>query len=73
MGQEELSALKHQNVSRSLSFGVAPVKVNKELLEGCCLENVFEVEQQHGDSMLDCQSKGIRMSSKQVCMHLLGL
>ncbi|KAK4258730.1 hypothetical protein QN277_005145 [Acacia crassicarpa] len=64
--KEELSTLKHQNVSRSLSFGVAPVKVMKESLEGSCSENAFEVEQQHGGSMLDCQSKGIRMSSKQL-------
>ncbi|KAI9123783.1 hypothetical protein K1719_005083 [Acacia pycnantha] len=64
--KEELSTLKHQNVSRSLSFGLAPVKVMKESLEGSCSEKAFEVEQQHGESMLDCQSKGIRMSSKQL-------
>ncbi|XP_054777208.1 kinesin-like protein KIN-12D isoform X2 [Prosopis cineraria] len=64
--KEELSTLKHQNVSRSLSFGVVPVKVMKESLEGSSSENAVEVEQQHGDNLLDCQSKGIRMSSKQL-------
>ena len=66
--QEELSTLKRQNVSRSLSFGMASVRdINQTL------EDTFEMDQQGGDNLLDCESKGTRVSNKQVYLDSLGL
>lgn len=69
MGQEELSTLKrHQNVSRSLSFSLASVRDIKQSLEleDCCLENETDLVDQSEENMSDYESKGIRMSHKQV-------
>ncbi|RDX99717.1 Kinesin-like protein KIN-12D, partial [Mucuna pruriens] len=66
---EELSTLKRrQNVSRSLSFSLASVRDIKQSLEleDCCLENAPDMVDQHEDNMPDYESKGIRMSHKQL-------
>lgn len=75
MGQEELSILKRrQNVSRSLSFSLSSIRDIKQSLEleDCCLENATDMVDQHEDNMPDNESKGIRMSHKQVYMGRLG-
>ena len=75
MGQEELSILKRrQNVSRSLSFSLSSIRDIKQSLEleDCCLENATDMVDQHEDNMPDYESKGIRMSHKQVYMGRLG-
>ncbi|KAK9286730.1 hypothetical protein L1049_015133 [Liquidambar formosana] len=59
--KEELSALKHQNVSRSLSFGS---NIARESY--ACTERIPE-DQERTDDLLGCESKGtVRMSSKQL-------
>ncbi|KOM31824.1 hypothetical protein LR48_Vigan01g138000 [Vigna angularis] len=66
---EELSTLKrHQNVSRSLSFSLASVRDIKQSLEleDCFLENETDLVDQCEENMSDCESKGIRMSHKQL-------
>ncbi|XP_027348323.1 kinesin-like protein KIN-12D [Abrus precatorius] len=65
--KEELSTLKrHQNVSRSLSFSLASVRDIKQSLEdNCCSENAPDMDD-HEDNMSDYESKGIRMSHKQL-------
>ncbi|XP_014508802.1 kinesin-like protein KIN-12D [Vigna radiata var. radiata] len=67
--KEELSTLKrHQNVSRSLSFSLASVRDIKQSLEleDCCLENETDLVDQSEENMSDYESKGIRMSHKQL-------
>ncbi|KAL3033288.1 hypothetical protein AAZX31_02G129700 [Glycine max] len=67
--KEELSILKRrQNVSRSLSFSLSSIRDIKQSLEleDCCLENATDMVDQHEDNMPDYESKGIRMSHKQV-------
>ncbi|KAK7252061.1 hypothetical protein RIF29_35766 [Crotalaria pallida] len=65
--KEELSSLKHrQNVSRSLSFPLASVIDIKQSLEDSCLENAAKMAEQHDDTLFDYESKGIRMSHKQL-------
>ncbi|XP_027191010.1 kinesin-like protein KIN-12D isoform X2 [Cicer arietinum] len=60
--KEEISTLKRcQNVSRSLSF-----RDIKQSVEECCLENEPDMVEQHDDHMLDYESKGTRMSPKQL-------
>ena len=69
LGQEELSTLtRRQNVSRSLSFSLSSIRDIKQSLEleDCCLENATDVVDQHEENMPDYESKGIRMSHKQV-------
>jgi hypothetical protein len=69
MGQEEISTLKRcQNVSRSLSF-----RDLKQSVEDCRLENETDMTEQHDDDILDDQSKGTRMSHKQVYLTRLCL
>ncbi|KAH1261383.1 Kinesin-like protein KIN-12D [Glycine max] len=66
---EELSILKRrQNVSRSLSFSLSSIRDIKQSLEleDCCLENATDMVDQHEDNMPDYESKGIRMSHKQL-------
>ncbi|KAG4931054.1 hypothetical protein JHK86_048015 [Glycine max] len=73
--QEELSILKRrQNVSRSLSFSLSSIRDIKQSLEleDCCLENATDMVDQHEDNMPNYESKGIRMSHKQVYMGRLG-
>ncbi|KAG4933806.1 hypothetical protein JHK87_047808 [Glycine soja] len=72
---EELSILKRrQNVSRSLSFSLSSIRDIKQSLEleDCCLENATDMVDQHEDNMPNYESKGIRMSHKQVYMGRLG-
>ncbi|KAG4401136.1 hypothetical protein AAZX31_07G192900 [Glycine max] len=67
--KEELSTLKRrQNVSRSLSFSLSSIRDIKQSLEleDCCLENATDVVDQHEENMPDYESKGIRMSHKQL-------
>ncbi|RZB68565.1 Kinesin-like protein KIN-12D, partial [Glycine soja] len=67
--KEELSILKRrQNVSRSLSFSLSSIRDIKQSLEleDCCLENATDMVDQHEDNMPDNESKGIRMSHKQL-------
>ncbi|QCD83147.1 kinesin family member 15 [Vigna unguiculata] len=67
--KEELSTLKrHQNVSRSLSFSLASFRDIKQSLEleDCCLENETDLVDQCEENMSDYESKGIRMSHKQL-------
>ncbi|KAI4332059.1 hypothetical protein L6164_016998 [Bauhinia variegata] len=64
--KEELAILKRQNVSRSLSFSLTSSRDMKESLEGTSLEDASEVVQQQGDNPLDYESKGIRISNKQL-------
>ncbi|KAL2663788.1 hypothetical protein AAZV13_02G121600 [Glycine max] len=67
--KEELSILKRrQNVSRSLSFSLSSIRDIKQSLEleDCCLENATDMVDQHEDNMPDYESKGIRMSHKQL-------
>lgn len=74
MGQEELSTLKkRQNVSRSLSFSLASIRDIKQSLEleDCFLENAPGMVDQQEDNMSDYESKGFRMSHKQVYMGSL--
>ncbi|KAL5127457.1 Kinesin-like protein KIN-12D [Glycine soja] len=66
---EELSILKRrQNISRSLSFSLSSIRDIKQSLEleDCCLENATDMVDQHEDNMPDYESKGIRMSHKQL-------
>ncbi|RZB57632.1 Kinesin-like protein KIN-12F [Glycine soja] len=73
--KEELSILKRrQNVSRSLSFSLSSIRDIKQSLEleDCCLENATDMVDQHEDNMPNYESKGIRMSHKQVYMGRLG-
>ncbi|KAG5059921.1 hypothetical protein JHK87_000950 [Glycine soja] len=73
--KEELSILKRrQNISRSWSFSLSSIRDIKQSLEleDCCLENATDMVDQHEDNMLDYESKGIRMSHKQVYMGRLG-
>lgn len=65
--QEELFFLKHQNISRSLSFGSITVD-NMQAQENACVENIYELDQQEVDNSIGYESKGVvRMSTKQVC------
>ncbi|KAK7319825.1 hypothetical protein RJT34_04553 [Clitoria ternatea] len=65
--KEELSNLKRrQNVSRSLSFSLESVKDIKQSLEDCFLEEAPDMVEQLEDNMSDYESKGIRMSHKQL-------
>ena len=61
--QEELSVLKHQNVSRALTFG--PLMVNNTHEDGSsCYEEAFEIDQQ--SYLLDKDKGSLRLSTKQV-------
>ena len=74
MEQEELSMLKRQNVSRSLSFGVTTVKDATLEQEMDCTEDICDMDQQCVVDSLGYESKGIvRLSTKQVYFALLGL
>lgn len=65
--QEEISMLKRcQSVSRSLSF-----RDIKQSVEDYSLENEADMAQQHDDDMFDYESKGTRMSHKQVYLTRL--
>jgi kinesin family protein 15 len=65
--QEELSILKRQNVSRSLSFGLTSVKDTAEEQENACTTNIHNMDEQWIDDLLGYESKGIvRLSTKQV-------
>jgi kinesin family protein 15 len=69
--QEELSILKRQNVSRSLSFGLTSVQDTTEEQENACTTNIHNMDQQRIDDLLGYESKGIvRMSTKQVCFTM---
>ncbi|GLT63701.1 hypothetical protein SLA2020_362450 [Shorea laevis] len=64
--KEELSALKRQNVCRSLSFCSTDVNT-AELREDASNDNKCEMDQQGVDDVLGYESKGIvRMSTKQL-------
>ncbi|KAH9695747.1 kinesin-like protein KIN-12D [Citrus sinensis] len=64
--KEELFFLKHQNISRSLSFGSITVD-NMQAQENACVENIYELDQQEVDNSLGYESKGVvRMSTKQL-------
>jgi hypothetical protein len=72
--QEELSILKRQNVSRSLSFGLTSVKDTAEEQENACTTNIHNMDEQRIDDLLGYESKGIvRLSTKQVYFSMLGL
>jgi hypothetical protein len=72
--QEELSILKRQNVSRSLSFGLTSVKDTAEEQENACTTNIHNMDEQWIDDLLGYESKGIvRLSTKQVYFSMLGL
>ncbi|XP_031381978.1 kinesin-like protein KIN-12D [Punica granatum] len=65
--QEELAALKRQNVSRSLSFGSISIDDDMELEEEVPLENKGEEGSQRAEELLGFESKGVvRMSTKQL-------
>ncbi|XP_027112402.1 kinesin-like protein KIN-12D isoform X1 [Coffea arabica] len=60
--KEELSVLKHQNVSRALTFG--PLMVNNTHEDGSsCYEEAFEIDQQ--SYLLDKDKGSLRLSTKQ--------
>ncbi|GAV81504.1 Kinesin domain-containing protein/Kinesin-relat_1 domain-containing protein [Cephalotus follicularis] len=62
---EELSILKRQNVSRSLSFVSTSNTMNIE--ENACIEDKYEISQKQTVDLLGDESKGIvRMSTKQL-------
>ncbi|KDO49177.1 hypothetical protein CISIN_1g0488142mg, partial [Citrus sinensis] len=48
--KEELFFLKHQNISRSLSFGSITVD-NMQAQENACVENIYELDQQELKSL----------------------
>ncbi|KAE9607258.1 putative plus-end-directed kinesin ATPase transcription factor bZIP family [Lupinus albus] len=65
--KEELSSLKcRDNVSRSLFLPMASAMDIKQSMEDSWLENEAEMVEQHDDDLLDYESKGIRMSHKQI-------
>ncbi|XP_020534921.1 kinesin-like protein KIN-12D isoform X2 [Jatropha curcas] len=62
--KEELSLLKRQNVSRSLSFGST---IKYRTTDSIDIENMYEADQQQVDGLLGSEAKGvIRMSTKQL-------
>eukprot|EP00257_Ricinus_communis_P017920 XP_015576480.1 kinesin-like protein KIN-12F [Ricinus communis] len=64
--KEELSLLKRQNVSRSLSFD-STVKGTSQVQDAAFRDNIYETDQQQVDGLLGFESKGIvRMSTKQL-------
>ncbi|WCJ33783.1 phragmoplast orienting kinesin 2 [Euphorbia peplus] len=64
--KEELSLLKRQNVSRTLSFG-STIKNTNQLHDATCTENMYETDDQQAEGLLEFESKGIvRMSTKQL-------
>ncbi|XVF01191.1 hypothetical protein REPUB_Repub04eG0067300 [Reevesia pubescens] len=64
--KEELSALKRQNISRSLSFG-STISGTIQLEENPSDDNTYEMGQEQVDDLLGYESKGIvRMSTKQL-------
>ncbi|KAJ7967416.1 Kinesin [Quillaja saponaria] len=64
--KEELSVLKRQNVSRSLSFGLASTRDTKQTLEDIWSENTSEMVQRPNE-LVGYESKSIiRMSNKQL-------
>ncbi|XVE93307.1 hypothetical protein REPUB_Repub01dG0180300 [Reevesia pubescens] len=64
--KEELSALKRQNVSWSLSFDPA-ISGIMQLEENPCDDNTYEMCQEQVDDLLGYESKGIvRMSTRQL-------
>ncbi|XP_019437476.1 PREDICTED: kinesin-like protein KIN-12D isoform X1 [Lupinus angustifolius] len=65
--KEELSTLKcRHNVSRSLFLPMASAMDIKQSMEDSCLGNAAEMVEQHDDDLLDYESKGVRMSHKQI-------
>lgn len=67
MKQEELSVLKHQNVSRSLSFGFPTYEDTRQLTETSFQGHVCDMDVEDADDFLENESKGsVRMSNKQV-------
>lgn len=65
--QDELSILKRQNVSRSLSFGSLTMEDRRLAQENSCAGITCEVDMAQADEMLEKKSKDtIRMSIKQV-------
>ncbi|XP_021285651.1 kinesin-like protein KIN-12D isoform X2 [Herrania umbratica] len=64
--KEELCALKHQNVSRSLSFGPT-ISGTMQSEENPSDDSTYEIGRQEVDDLLGYESRGIvRMSSKQL-------
>lgn len=71
--QEELSILKRQNVSRSLSFGSTTIDRMQEQYSDY-LDDTYETEKQQGEDLLGYESEGVvRMSAKQVLKVMLQL
>ncbi|KAF5745669.1 phragmoplast orienting kinesin 2 [Tripterygium wilfordii] len=65
--KEELSLLKRQNVSRSLSFGSTSVKDTVQLQDNDFTEMTDEMNQPEGDDSSGYESRGIvRLSTKQL-------
>lgn len=68
MKQEELSALKHQNLPRALAFYPLRDQDNIDV------ENRIESDQPNAEESLGCESKeSPRVSSKQVRTHFLSI
>lgn len=67
MEQEELSILKRQNVSRSLSFGLPTYEYTGQVSENSFQGHVCDMDIEDSDDLLENDSKGtVRMSNKQV-------
>ncbi|CAK9153119.1 unnamed protein product, partial [Ilex paraguariensis] len=64
--KEELSALKHQNVSRSLLFGPKLIGDTREEHENNCNEKAIDGDQLRNYTLLGSESGVLRMSSKQL-------
>ncbi|XP_035540732.1 kinesin-like protein KIN-12D isoform X2 [Juglans regia] len=74
--KEELSILKRQNVSRSLSFGLTTIEDTTTAQENACMENIHDVNMEIDDihdvnmeidDLPEYASKGIvRLSTKQL-------
>lgn len=72
MEQEELSILKRQNVSRSLSFDLMAGEDMRQVQENGLTENLCGMAIEKDDNSFKNETKGtVRMSKKQVyCMFL---
>ncbi|POO03052.1 hypothetical protein TorRG33x02_011130, partial [Trema orientale] len=65
--KEELSILKHQNVSRSLSFGFPTAEDTRQVQENIFPGHVCDMDIEDDDDLLVTESKGtVRMSTKQL-------
>ncbi|XP_024021248.1 kinesin-like protein KIN-12D isoform X2 [Morus notabilis] len=64
---EELSILKRQNVSRSLSFGLPTYEYTSQVSEYSFQGHVCDMDTEDSDDLLENDSKGtVRMSNKQL-------